>query len=824
MKHIYTFLFIIVNVSYCITQTTIWQQGFENATLNCTENWGYTGGVRNTLTARTGTNSLRIGRSGESNTVTFNSVDVSGMTGLKLQLFHRVLNGSGPGMDTREGAIICVSLNGGAYSIIGKVGGASDHNYLWTATSGGVTNTCPQTFTTPNPLDYTIPAGTNTIQLKVMSIGRNSSNCTVFNTAMNQTATAYNYDRPDEGFYIDDVKITTTSTLISGIWTGATSTDWHDCTNWHNRMVPTANTNVIINQTAIRNCEVYNGNAVCNSLKLESNNGTTNDLYVRGARTLTVNTNLEINKTANSGNLDIDIYAGGHLNVSGNITVSRSGGTGMARVRMLNSGTAGTLTCTNFTLQGAAMNDESAELKHDNTPNALVYVNGNIIIKHGGTIDCSNGGDPTHNAKIYVRGNWESMSSETDFKQTGSTIIFDGTGNQFITTNSFNEVFWNIQVNKNSGTLSLNNNIEIENNVNYTKGIMNSFSSALLIFRDNATHSNCANISHTNGPVRKIGNDVFIFPVGNGTYFREARISAPGNTTDHFTTQYYLVNPNTPGYNINNKEASLHHISTCEYWMINRTNGTSNVLVTLSWNFNTSCGVENLSDLRVARWGNIVDAGAVLWRNHGNGGTTGNTSYGTVVSSAAVTRFSPFTLASSSALNPLPITLVDFEINCQTNNSIIANWTTLSERDNASFVLEFSENGQQFNPVLETKGAGNSNSELKYEEHLNLSQNGYFRLKQTDFNGQFSYSNIVQTNCDENIISLYPNPTVGVLNLKGIEKGTEITIFNTNGKLVKTLIHSDDLIDISDLPSGLYLLQVLDSTDTPKTIKLQLTH
>jgi hypothetical protein len=148
------------------------------------------------------------------------------------------------------------------------------------------------------------------------------------------------------------------------------------------------------------------------------------------------------------------------------------------------------------------------------------------------------------------------------------------------------------------------------------------------------------------------------------------------------------------------KEATIDHLSDCEYWIIDRTNGASNVNVTLSWD-TTSCGVTNLTDLKVARWDGSQ------WRDHGNGGTTGGLSSGTVISSSAITSFSPFTLASSTTANPLPITLLRFNA-LQTKNEVTTSWATSTEINNNFFTIERSTDIANWEEIATIKGAGNS--------------------------------------------------------------------------------------------------------------------
>jgi hypothetical protein len=256
-------------------------------------------------------------------------------------------------------------------------------------------------------------------------------------------------------------------------------------------------------------------------VSVNSANDATPDLYIRQNRTLTVGTDVTINKTGGSGNSDIDIYDGGSLLVTGDITVNRTAGTGRGRVRLLKNGPAATLSCRDFILHGTNQNGEEAELSHDSDNLANVYINGDLIIKRGGTLDMSAGGDPDYKGKIHVRRNWIAESSESDFKQTGSVVVFDGTGDQRVITGTTGytgnchqlpcEVFYDFVIDKTSGEVFLDNHLDIEGIVTYTRGIVNSSQSALLVYKHGSSHASVSNVSHSNGPVRKIGNTVLLF-------------------------------------------------------------------------------------------------------------------------------------------------------------------------------------------------------------------------------------------------------------------------------------------------------------------------
>jgi len=203
-------LFYLLNSEICYNQAIrYYYQSFESTSgNNCPENWPYTGGNRNIETARTGSYSSRVGRLGESTALTMQTLDVSNLSNPTLTLYHSIRSGSGPGMDTREGAVILVSLNGGVFTFLSGVGGFSDHGYPWTSTVGGSASSSAgcNIYQTQNALQYNIPSGTTSISVQVISIRVSSTNCTTYNTNMN-SGIASNYDRADEGFFVDDIEI-----------------------------------------------------------------------------------------------------------------------------------------------------------------------------------------------------------------------------------------------------------------------------------------------------------------------------------------------------------------------------------------------------------------------------------------------------------------------------------------------------------------------------------------------------------------------------------------------------------------------------------------
>ncbi|MES2567304.1 MAG: lamin tail domain-containing protein [Bacteroidota bacterium] len=117
------------------------------------------------------------------------------------------------------------------------------------------------------------------------------------------------------------------------------------------------------------------------------------------------------------------------------------------------------------------------------------------------------------------------------------------------------------------------------------------------------------------------------------------------------------------------------------------------------------------------------------------------------------------TFGTSNAM-VLPIELLYFNANYN-GKYVDLNWATATEINNDYFTIERSGDGLNFESLLKVKGAGNSTNQINYSVTDEEPINGisYYRLKQTDFDDNFSYSNIVSvTSKIEEEYKIYPNP------------------------------------------------------------------
>jgi len=115
----------------------------------------------------------------------------------------------------------------------------------------------------------------------------------------------------------------------------------------------------------------------------------------------------------------------------------------------------------------------------------------------------------------------------------------------------------------------------------------------------------------------------------------------------------------------------------------------------------------------------------------------------TIVNRNGLSGFSVFGVAQ--AVLPLPTEMIDFSGQLIGEDNLLV-WNTGSEHNNDYFTLERSRNGYDFEVLAIVDGAGNSTSQLHYEEFdLDPYPSTYYRLKQTDFDGQFVYSQTISS-------------------------------------------------------------------------------
>jgi hypothetical protein len=378
----------------------------------------------------------------------------------------------------------------------------------------------------------------------------------------------------------------------------------------------------------------------------------------------------------------------------------------------------------------------------------------------------------------------------------------------------------------NNNNLTLTNSTSVSNVLTMSAGLFVTSGNTLTLGTSTSTLGTLSrSAGHVVGNFRRwiaaAATSNILFPVGTLSYYNAANLSftvAP--TAGTITAAFIPANPGTLGFPITDAGISLSTIGY-GYWSFTTANGFSGGTYNVNLYANGFPGILNYTDLHIVR-------------RAGSGSPwtlDGTHSAGTGSNSAAVANRTGMTLSGhygigSAAGNPLPVKLVYFKASLN-NKYVDLSWTTASEINNDFFTVERSSDAMHFEEILKKQGAGNSTSTLYYTAtDLNpITGYSYYRLKQTDYDGHFSYSKIETVDnknkeeAELKITQISPIPFQDHFQLffntksKGI---VEIQLTNSFGQVVSKDrieaaegINQFDYAGKKELPEGIYFINLI---------------
>jgi hypothetical protein len=402
---------------------------------------------------------------------------------------------------------------------------------------------------------------------------------------------------------------------------------------------------------------------------------------------------------------------------------------------------------------------------------------GTFTLNAGGKIITANaGGIPS---TITVTGT-KTYSSGADYE-------FQGTATGVFATSPTASTARNITINNTAGNVTLDQPLAVTGVLTLTDGELNTTSTNLITVNDNATVSGASDNSFVNGPIRKIGNDAFTFPVGrNGSgYVPVAVLDDNAGANNTFTAEYFR---GTPPNNTNiSGTAGVNHISYCDYWSVDRNVAGDIVDVQFNWNANSDCGgVNYVTDPSTVK---VVHYNGSQWDLSSPGGGTGTPAAGTVTW-VGLNDYSLFALGSTSgSSNPLPV-LFDNVKAYTKNDGVQIEWSNLTERDLTKYLVERSANGRDFYSISEYAPKSNQNDRADYTsfDAAPLQGANFYRIKVLEVNGKIIYSKTlrVETGVKQAGFTVYPNPVKGnqvTVALTGVKQGQyNVRMINATGQ------------------------------------------
>ncbi len=429
---------------------------------------------------------------------------------------------------------------------------------------------------------------------------------------------------------------------------------------------------------------------------------------------------------------------------------------------------------------------------------------GSLIIEAGATLNQSTytttiNGDFTNNGTFNAGTGTTSFTSAATI--TGATTFHNLIANAALTFASSHVV---------NNSLTLGNKIILGAN-NLTIGSSGSI-----------TGYSASNYIVTNSTGKLKRSDIgvggatgqIIFPVGIASSYTPITLENIG-TIDDFSVRVAanrLANGTSGG-------ASIMHAVDRTWFVEEAIPSGSNIEMTIQWNAGeelapTQANAFNRLNCFISHYTN----GA--WDRQTGSAASGSGPY--TISRSGITSFSPFSVEDPQAL---PITLIDFTAKAE-GKKVRLDWETGSEENNDYFTIERSLDGKTFEKVFTKDGAGVSKTNLYYFGYDASPYTGvsYYRLKQTDFDGKFAYSDIVSAKVvgeqmDTEIdVNVYPNPVTSQLihiDLKAKNNATYIIrIINEIGQQIFTdnydVIAGNNYYEVHlpNVVAGVYVLEI----------------
>lgn len=485
----------------------------------------------------------------------------------------------------------------------------------------------------------------------------------------------------------------------------------------------------------------------------------------------------------------------------------------------------------NFTVQSGAVVDMGTYILHGyyvpggsiNTVNTYT----SLTLNNGAGIITANANGVHRNG--FINGSISAAIATRTFS-SGANYTYDGVilqnSGTFTTTPVANQVN-NLTINNTTGAnttgVTLEQEFKVATVCTFIAGVFTTTNTNILTINDNATivgvDLDAGSTKYVNGPLKKVGNDLFAFPVGKISHgCRPIYISAPSSTTDEFRAELIrgdagLLGPITA--------VGLEKVSGCEYWYLDRLVGSSAVNVTLSWSGESPCNaqsyVTDLPNLVVAHFN------GTSWDAYGkDGGTTGNAVKGTVTWNN-VSTFSPFSLGSLLWwTNPLTVKFINLTAT-ERNGQVRLDWGNIAETNVDKYVIEHSTDGRSFTEMNQATARLNNGNRTDYLWWHTAPATGlnFYRIKAIEYSGEVTYSTVARIIIGKtlNEFTVYPNPVKGRqvnISASSLAAGKyDITVYNMSGQKVmqRSLDHSGGSVSLPiDLPStihtGLYSIKL----------------
>jgi hypothetical protein len=195
----------------------------------------------------------------------------------------------------------------------------------------------------------------------------------------------------------------------------------------------------------------------------------------------------------------------------------------------------------------------------------------------------------------------------------------------------------------------------------------------------------------------------------------------------------------------------------------------------------------------------------------------------TVPSNGGNTNSGFVTVLNATALG---IQFKDFVAKADASCAVNLTWKTTIESNTKSFQIERSSDGISFKSIgeVQSKAVPQEVNVYSFMDRNPGSNHNFYRIRQLTTDNKSTVSNVenVKMSCDAEAISVYPNPTEGIVYVKGLTSKGTVKIYNALGQLViqKEIQNSVEGINMNGVADGFYQIHVMKGDESVYSTKL----
>jgi hypothetical protein len=379
--------------------------------------------------------------------------------------------------------------------------------------------------------------------------------------------------------------------------------------------------------------------------------------------------------------------------------------------------------------------------------------------------------------------------------------------------------------------LTLGGPLAVTGTLTLNAGLVHTTPTALLTLSEQATATAGNAASYVDGPLRKVGQQPFIFPLGKDGQWARLGISAPASASTAFTAEYVAA-----AHPTRTVAAPLADVSQVEHWTLDGAGTPDVVQVRLFWEDAFRSGLDDFStDIQVA-----MLAGS-QWETAGNNGLNGSLSAGAVVSTQPVST-GTFTLGSlSTMVNPLSAQLLVFGATQTSPQTVDLKWVLTDETNIYGYAVERSDDQATWQQIGFVASQGLTQKTRTYtysDQAVKGLKQAFYRLRQTTPAAADRYSTVAEVTLmggsplatvasTKAELSVFPNPASGQVTVQlptAASGSAQVVLTDLSGRVVVTQPMSSGTKVTVALPAslrpGIYLVQVQSANAVSKPQRL----